>query len=294
MISSMTGFGEATGEVEGIVYTLEIRTVNNRYLKLYLRLPEMASFCQETIEKLLRKNIRRGSINYSLFMKNVSGRPLFDVDQNVINDYIIKLKSIAEANNLQCKIDLAQLLTLPSVIQPAAPDDSQAETIKQAVLSLTAQAIEKLKEMRVCEGESIAADLIADCDVTKEKLRMIGDRCPVVIQEYHDKLQKRAQQLIAEAQLNIDEQVLIREIAVFAERSDITEELNRLDSHINQFRQLCESDQNAGRKLDFISQEMLREANTIASKASDTQISQWVIDIKCAVDRIKEQVQNIE
>ena len=290
----MTGFGEAAGEVDGIVYTLEIKAVNNRYLKLYLRLPEMASFCQETIEKLLRKNIRRGSINYSLFMKNVSGRPLFDVDQNVINDYIVKLKSIAEANNLQCKIDLAQLLTLPAVIQPAAPDDSQAETIKQAVLELTAQAIEKLKEMRVCEGESIAADLIADCDVIKEKLRMIGDRCPVVIQEYHDKLQKRAQQLTAEAQLNIDEQVLIREIAVFAERSDITEEVNRLDSHINQLRQLCESDQNAGRKLDFISQEMLREANTIASKASDTQISQWVIDIKCAVDRIKEQVQNIE
>ena len=290
----MTGFGEAAAEVDGIVYTLEIRTVNNRYLKLYLRLPEMASFCQETIEKLLRKNIRRGSINYSLFMKNVSGRSLFDVDQNAINDYIVKLKSIAEANNLQCKIDLAQLLTLPAVIQPAAPDDSQAETIKQAVLTLTAQAIEKLKEMRVCEGESIAADLIADCDVIKEKLSTIGDRCPLVIQEYHDKLQKRAQQLIAEAQLNIDEQVLIREIAVFAERSDITEELNRLDSHINQLRQLCESDQNAGRKLDFISQEMLREANTIASKASDTQISQWVIDIKCAVDRIKEQVQNIE
>jgi uncharacterized protein (TIGR00255 family) len=290
----MTGFGEAAGEVDGIVYTLEIRAVNNRYLKLYLRLPEMASFCQETIEKLLRKNIRRGSINYSLFMKNVSGRPLFDVDQNAINDYIVKLKSIAEANNLKCKIDLAQLLTLPAVIQPAAPDDSQAETIKQAVLSLTAQAVEKLKQMRVCEGESIAADLITDCDVIKEKLSMIGDRCPLVIQEYHDKLQKRAQQLTAEAQLNIDEQVLIREIAVFAERSDITEEVNRLDSHINQLRQLCESDQNAGRKLDFISQEMLREANTIASKASDTQISQWVIDIKCAVDRIKEQVQNIE
>ena len=290
----MTGFGEATGEVDGIVYTVEIRTVNNRYFKPYLRLPDMAAFCQETIEKLLRENIRRGSINYSLFMKNISGRPLFDVDQNAINDYILKLKSIAEANNLQCKIDLAQLLALPSVIQPATPDDSQAETIKQAVLTLTAQAIEKLKEMRVCEGESIAAGLVADCDVIKEKLRMIGDRCPLVLQEYHDRLQKRAQQLTAEAQLNIDEQVLIREIAIFAERSDITEELNRLDSHINQFRQLCESDENAGRKLDFISQEMLREANTIASKASDTQISQWVIDIKCAVDRIKEQVQNIE
>ena len=148
--------------------------------------------------------------------------------------------------------------------------------------------------MRAGEGARLVEDLMANCNVMTEKLELIRQRSPEVVKEYHDKLEKRTKELLATGQLQIDAEIIARETVIFADRCDIAEELTRLQSHIQQFSEHCQSDQNAGRKLDFISQEMLREANTIASKASDAQISQWVIDVKCAIERIKEQVQNIE
>jgi len=294
MISSMTGFGEATAEVDGVVYTVEMRTVNNRYFKSHLRLPDIVSFLEGEVEKLLRSRVHRGTINCLLYMKNVSGEGLFDVDENALQGYIKKLRDIAEANEMESRIDLAELLTLPGIIQPLCPGEAQAEVMKKVVLELIGQAVDQLKQMRLQEGAALAEDLAANCRVIREKLQLISDRSGVVLEEYHDKLEKRVNELVAGAKLEIDGETLARETAIFAERSDIAEELIRLDSHLEQFSEHCQSNQDAGRRLDFISQEMLREANTIASKASDAQIGRWVIDIKCAIDRIKEQVQNVE
>jgi uncharacterized protein (TIGR00255 family) len=294
MISSMTGFGTAAAEADGISYTVEIKTVNNRYFKTHLRLPDIAVFLEGDIEKLLRDRIRRGTVSCALHLKNVSGQALFELDKNTLTDYIAKLRDIAEANNIKNRIDLAALLSLPGVIQPFSPDEAQSNRMKEIVLDLVNQAIEQLKRMRQAEGAALARDMAANCLVIREKLQSTSERSGIVVREYHDKLKKRVDELLAGAQLKIDEELLARETAIFADRCDIAEELARLNSHLDLFTEHCQQNQDAGRRLDFISQEMLREANTIASKASDTDTTRYVVNIKCQIDRIKEQVQNIE
>ena len=148
--------------------------------------------------------------------------------------------------------------------------------------------------MRATEGGCLEADITKCCTAIEEELKHIRSRSSIVLQEYAEKLKKRVNELLAHAELKIDEAILAREVAVFAERSDISEEVSRLDSHLHQFEQCCNGADQVGRRLDFISQEMLREANTIASKASDTETTRYVVNIKCQIDRIKEQVQNIE
>jgi uncharacterized protein (TIGR00255 family) len=294
MIRSMTGFGEAAGEADGIAYSIEIRTVNNRYFKAMIRMPESLSFLNDTVDKLLKTHIRRGTVNYSLQIKNVAGQVLFDVDELAIQGYITKLKKIAESSGIDYQINLAQLLTLPGIIQSIVPDAETAEKMKASIVELTNKAIEGLTQMRLCEGQALVADLMSQCEVIKEKLELIATRQPEVLEQYYERIKKRAEDLIGDVKVEVESDTLAREAAIFAERSDIAEEIARLSSHISQFQNICESNGHGGRKLDFIGQEMLREANTIASKSADVQIGQWVIDIKCAIDRIKEQVQNVE
>lgn len=294
MISSMTGFGEASAEVDGIVYTVEIRTVNNRYFKPHMRLPDIVAYLEADIERLHRERIHRGAVNYSLRMKNVSGQALFDIDDNALGEYLRKLSAVVGESKVDCRVDLAGMLALPGIVQPASPDSAQSEKMKQVIVRLTGQAIDRLKEMRAAEGKALADDMIGNCEVIEERLRSIGDRTETVVEEYHGKLKKRVSQLLSNGKLKIDEETLAREVAIFADRCDISEEITRLGSHLEQFTKSCRSGGHVGRRLDFIGQEMLREANTIASKASDAQISQSVIDVKCAIDRIKEQVQNVE
>ncbi len=294
MLSSMTGFAEVSTESEGIVYTVEIKTVNNRYLKTSLRLSDSVSFCEEEVEKRIRGSLHRGMINYWLHLHNISGPALYDVDTVVINKYIKTLRDVAAENSLEYQINLADLLTLPGAVQPALPDPEQAEKMKQVILELTDKALEKLRRMRLCEGQALENDLLMHCEAIRDRVERIRERMPAVVEEYHERLSRRTEELLKEAKLKMDESLLAREVALFAERCDIAEELARLDSHIEQFRNACKKGDNVGRKLDFISQEMLREANTIASKAGDSGVCGMVIEIKCAIDRIKEQVQNIE
>jgi uncharacterized protein (TIGR00255 family) len=169
-----------------------------------------------------------------------------------------------------------------------------AEKIKEVVLKISREAIEKLKEMRAAEGEFLEADLKSHCKAIEENLEQIRSRSTIVLQEYAKKLKTRVDELLAYAELKLDEEILAREVAIYAERSDISEEIARLNSHLQQFVQSCQTNEQAGRRLDFISQEMLREANTIASKSSDMEITRCVVDMKCRIDRIKEQVQNVE
>ncbi len=295
MISSMTGFGEATAEVEGMVFTIEVKTVNHRYLKSNIRLADTISFCEEDIEKLLRKRLYRGSVSLSVKVKHISGQGLFEIDEQAVSDYLSKMKAVADSEGLNRKdIDIAQVFALPGAIVPTQPDENRAHVLKEAVVKLTSQALDELTEMRKIEGEALMEDVLGHCKIVNEKLELIRQRYPEVVQVYHQKLQKRADELLNHAELNIDGDILAREVAVFADRSDIAEETSRLATHLEHFEQTCRNSANVGRRLDFLSQEMLREANTIGSKACDTVICGLVIDIKCAIDRIKEQVQNIE
>ncbi|MCF7956372.1 MAG: YicC family protein [Phycisphaerae bacterium] len=294
MISSMTGFGEVSAEIDGTVYSVEIRSVNNRHLKAYIRLPEKAAFLNDLIEKMIRNELSRGTVNYSLRMHNISSQADVEIDKNTLKGYIDKLKEVAAESNVEEKIDLAVLLTLPGAVQDTAPSEELAEKLKIVILDLTGKAIDKLKEVRVQEGIDLANDLLANCAILKDKTDQVESNSVNTVEQYHEKLKKRVDELLANAKLKIDSDLLAREVAIFAERSDVAEEITRLNSHIKQFETACKSDENAGRRLDFISQEMLRETNTIGSKALNADISNLVIDMKCIIDRIKEQVQNVE
>jgi uncharacterized protein (TIGR00255 family) len=294
MINSMTGYGYAEGQLNGVTYTVEIKTVNNRYFKVNMKLPETAAFLEEAVEKLLRRNLSRGTVNYVLRLKNAPVNVLFDIDETALQAIMERLNRIASSANIKCPIDIGSLLNLPGILEPASPDEEIAEQIKKTVLEISQEAIDKLKQMRAVEGTALEADLNKHCSAIKQDLDKICARSAIVLQKYAEKLKKRVNELLAGAKLKLDEETLAREVAIFAERSDISEEISRLDSHLQPLLQGCQANGQAGRRLDFISQEMLREANTIASKASDTEIIGFVVDIKCRIDRIKEQVQNIE
>jgi uncharacterized protein (TIGR00255 family) len=290
----MTGYGEAAGEINGVTYSVEIRTVNNRYLKTSVKLPDSVAFLEEDIDKLLRRNLSRGTVGYVLRLKNVSTNVLFDIDETVLRAYMEKLCRVASSADIKCPIDIGGLLTILGVLEPISPGEEEAEQVKQVVLSVTQEAMEKLKQMRADEGAALAADLDSHCEVIKQDLKEIRARSGVVLQQYEKKLKKRVNELLADAKLKLDEETLAREVAVFADRSDVSEEIARLASHLEQFSESCQANAQVGRKLEFISQEMLREANTIASKGCDSELIRWVVDIKCGIERIKEQVQNIE
>lgn len=290
----MTGFARVCREIDGISYAVEIKTVNNRYFKPGIRLPDSATFLEQDIEKLLRQNIYRGAVNCQLRYKNVSGEPMFDIDSAALNSYVEKLNGVKCSSGVQCRINLADLLLLPGVVRPQEPENGKAQQVRKAVIEVTTQAVEQLKKMRAQEGQSLADDLKRQCNKINQLLEGIKSRGKVVIGEYQERLASRVKELLASARLELDSATLAREVALFADRSDISEEIIRLGSHIEQFLASCRSEEYAGRKLDFIAQEMLREANTIASKASDAKICSDVVEIKSCIERIKEQVQNIE
>jgi uncharacterized protein (TIGR00255 family) len=282
-----------------VTYAVEIKTVNNRYFKTAVKLPETAAFLEEDIEKLLRSNLSRGTVNYSLRAQKAPVDVLFDIDETALGAVMEKLGRVTSSANIKGAIDVGGLLNLPGILSPVSPDEEMAKQVKEAVLSITQEALNKLKRMRAAEGAALAADLSGHCEAIEQALEQIRARSAVVPQEYAKRLKKRVDELLADVKLELDEETLAREVAVFAERSDISEESARLESHLEQFAESCRggrtgSNEQVGRRLEFISQEMLREANTIASKACDSEVTRCVVDIKCRIDRIKEQVQNIE
>ncbi|MHC4185003.1 MAG: YicC/YloC family endoribonuclease [Planctomycetota bacterium] len=272
----MTGYGEAEGEVNGVTYAVEIKAVNSRYFKSAVKLPEAVAFLEEDIERFLRQNLSRGSVNYVLRLRNVPANVLFDIDEPALRAYVERLGRIAAS------------------AVPVSPEEEAAEQIRDVVLKITQEAVDKLRQMRAKEGAALAADLEENCEAIRQDLEQIRARYPVVLQEYRNKLKRRVDELLSEVKLRLDEETLAREVAIFAEKSDISEEIARLGSHLEQFAESGPASAQAGRRLEFISQEMFREANTIASKASDSEITRCVVDIKCRIDRIKEQVQNVE
>ncbi len=297
MIYSMTGYGSSEQRVDGVTYIAEIKTVNNRYFKSKIQLPGSLDFLEETIESLLRRRIGRGMVNFVVYIKDAPAGLLFDIDEVVLSGLMKKIEKAAKKAKTKYTIDAASLLNLPDVVTPAKPDPQEAEKIKTIITELAEKSILQVRQMRASEGESLKEDLERHCGEIREKMSLIKARSDAVLKDYAERLQKRASELLGKSDVKVDEQSLAKEVAFFAERSDISEEIDRLDSHIKQFTETCENSgesEQAGRRLDFICQEMLREANTIASKAADSQIIHTIVDVKCIIDRIKEQVQNVE
>ncbi len=297
MIYSMTGYGSSEHRADGVTYIVEIKTVNNRYFKSKIQLPGSLDFLEETMENLLRRRLGRGMINFVVYIKDAPAALLFDIDEGVLTGLLKKIEKAAKKAKTKYTIDAASLLNLPDVVSPAKPDPEAIEKIKTIITELTEKSILQVKQMREAEGQSLKEDLERHCGEILEKMSLIKNRSDEVLKDYAERLQKRANELLVKSDIKVDEQSVAKEVAFFAERSDISEEIDRLDSHIKQFTETCESAGDggqAGRRLDFICQEMLREANTIASKAADSQIIHTIVDVKCIIDRIKEQVQNVE
>jgi uncharacterized protein (TIGR00255 family) len=294
MLNSMTGYGGADGVLEGVSYAVEIKGVNNRYLKTIIKLPDGCAFLEDGIDKELRGSLSRGTINCVLRIKSVSANALFEIDEVALRSVVARLNEVSVSVAAKGQIDLASLLVLPGIVRPVLPDEQTSEKIRELVVRLTRQALDRLKGMRETEGKFLEADLMGHCDAMARELEMVRQRSNSVVTEYAKRLRKRVDELLAEAKLRLDEETLSREVAILADRSDISEEIARLDAHLQQFRQICRMEGQAGRRLDFLSQEMLREANTVASKAADAQIARSVVDVKCLIERIKEQIQNVE
>jgi len=294
MARSMTGFGSAHRHIAGADYEVEIRSVNGRYFRASIHLPEQWSALEPEIDRKLRERFYRGSVNFVLRMRFTSAEAAYEVNTAALERYVEQLDVVRpDQTDVQLRIDMAALLLLPGVCTPPATEELRARAGKD-LTALIDEVIEQVLQMRTREGQAITRDLFAHCQTIAGLLSEIAGRAPVVVQDYHKRLKRRVEELAAGAELNLSQQDLAREVAAFAERCDIAEEVSRLAAHVAQFRAVLSEEDRPGRKLDFIAQEMLREANTIAAKANDADIARWVVDIKTAVDRIKEQVQNVE
>jgi uncharacterized protein (TIGR00255 family) len=293
MIVSMTGFGDATGERDGTHYAVEVRSLNNRYFKATIKLPDNICGLEPELETILREHLGRGSITYVLKMRMETAEAAYRINTEALQAYLEQLQAVKNLTGA-VQIDLASLVQLPGVCQEPRDDTDELARHGPTIRELTQQAIERLQAMRQREGRALYEELLRHVSVISENLKLIEARAPSVIEDYHRRLSLRVNQLLSKAELKVSEPDLIREVAVFAERADIAEEIQRLTHHLESFAHACRSDEHAGRKLDFITQEMLREANTIASKANDAPIARHIVEIKGAIDRLKEQVQNVE
>ncbi len=295
----MTGFGEAHRQAEGIAVAVEVRTINNRYFKLTLKCGEGYSLLEPEIESVVRQQIRRGTVQVNLRVDRVRGSEDYQLNQAVLSNYRRQLQTLAEQWGLSSgevgdAAPLASLLLLPGVVieNPTSPAEAEEEwpLLRDALV----EAMQNLAQMRADEGRAMAADLRANCRSISAELASIDERAPLVIDSYRGRLADRLQATLADFAVTLDPGDLIREVGLFAERSDISEEIVRLRSHLEQFDAIMELAESSGRKLEFLTQEMFRETNTIGSKANDVQISRHVIEIKAAIERVREMIQNVE
>jgi uncharacterized protein (TIGR00255 family) len=293
MIVSMTGFGDATSERDGTHYAVEIRSLNNRFFKPIIKLPDNLSGMEPELESMLRAKLGRGSITYILKMRNNSAAAAYHINVEALKSYLEQLQQVKGLDRL-VQIDLASLVQLPGVCQEPRDETDEIDAHGPLVRELTEKAITRLDAMRHREGEALFVELMKHVKLISSSLVEIQKRAPAVVEDYHRRLSQRIDQMLAKAELQVGQADLVKEVAVFAERADICEEIQRLNSHLDAFEQSCRQGEHGGRKLDFIAQEMLREANTIASKANDAEIAKHCVEIKGAIDRVKEQVQNVE
>ncbi len=291
MLLSMTGFGSASSRKDGVSLQVEIRTVNNKFYKSNVRLPDLLQSLEAEIDAIVAKQITRGSVTVSVKFMDSPEHGVATINSEILGNYLNKLREVDDS----ISIEVSRLLSLPGVLSNDT-EEEVAIRVKSTLLGLVSECCTDVIEMRRREGKSLEEDLVNQLVKISENLSHIKDRAPEIVAEYQKRLRQRMEILFAEVGVNLTEQDTLREVAIFAEKTDIAEEIARLDGHIDQFRDLIGGPENEpiGRTLDFLSQEMLRESNTIASKCLDGETSRRIVEIKGAVDRIKEQVQNAE
>ena len=299
MLKSMTGFGRGQYEDENFSVTVEMKTVNHRYNEVAIRLPRFLNPLEDKIRKTILKTVNRGRIDVFINADYTSSENCtLKVDKNLAAAYHRALQEVGSAIGLEeLTLNSAQEVMYLSRCQDVINVKEgffDVETVWPKVEQAVAEALKNLVAMRETEGGNIYGDFIYRADLIAEKLTQIEARSPMVVEEYQAKLTDRLNNLLADHNITVEPERFLQEVAIFADRASITEEIVRLKSHIKQFKNIINSDQPVGRKLDFLIQEFNREANTIASKANDYTLAQIVVEIKAEIEKIREQIQNIE
>ncbi|MGM8214412.1 YicC/YloC family endoribonuclease [Bacillaceae bacterium W0354] len=292
MVKSMTGFGQATKKLGETQITIEIKTVNHRFLDLSFRMPRDLSIFEEKMKKVIQTSIKRGRVDVFVKLQGESlNNQKIDVNWNLLDQYLDRLNDIQLKRNIKGELNINDLLLLEDLFtkEEQTELDDQFESF---FINMMDEVIKQVTFMRIEEGKSLKLDIISHL----EKVRQVTDRlqsnCDRIKEQYRDKIVKRIEEHLKE--IDTDDSRIYQEAAILAEKGDITEEITRLVSHIDQFEEIIKSQEPIGRKLDFLTQELLREANTIGSKSNDVSISKHVVELKSEIEKIKEQVQNIE
>ena len=289
---SMTGYGRGAATLEGRELVIELKSVNNRFLDIGMKLPRQLSFLEDSLRKLLNDALSRGHVDVFVNYRNLrSDAKTVRVDQALLKAYLTSARESAKALDLADDLTLSKALTLPDVtlILPADEDQQALTNLGQEAMTM---AIEGLKAMRFKEGERLKLDLAARMDTMTGYAAAIEKRAPAVAEEYRTKLTARIEEMLGE--MEVDRSRLATEVAIFADRAAIDEEIVRLNTHLIHFRELLEASEPVGRKMDFLVQEMNRECNTIGSKANDAELTSIVLLCKAEIEKLREQIQNIE
>ena len=290
---SMTGYGKANVVCEGRELTIELKAVNHRFLDLNIKMPKIFSCCEDILRKTIAKNISRGHIDvYVNYSDKSEKEKHVDIDFGLAAGYVEAARQLAEKfEGIQNDFTLNSLMRIPDVLKAVAPEEDE-EFLKSLVSKTVSIACDDLNEMRRFEGEKIKDDLLSRIDNVENFVVQIKEKAPDVAEEYSEKLKIRISEALAD--VDYDESKFLNEVAFFIDKSNIDEEIARLFSHVSHFRQLIGEDDCAGRKLDFLVQELNREANTICSKSNNAQLTSIALSLKNEIEKIREQVQNAE
>jgi len=292
MLKSMTGYGRCSDTVEGFEITFEIRSVNNRYLDTNIRLPRIYGYLEEKIKKAIQKTASRGKVDAFLTIERPAGdMAQIALDEALAEQYVAALRKIADKFHLKDEISVSSVARFSDIFTKKVKEDD-TDTVWRAVEQVVNRALSDFLAMREREGESLFCDLDARLDRMEQILSQIRPHSGEALAQYRQKLETRLREFLEDRQ--IDENRLLTEVGIIADRIDTGEEITRLASHIRQFRALIRQDTPSGRTMDFLTQELNREVNTIGSKCSMIEITQLVIDAKNEIERIREQIQNIE
>jgi uncharacterized protein (TIGR00255 family) len=294
MLLSMTGFGESHCQENGLAVSVEVRTINSRYFKLTVRSSEGYAAIEPQIEETVRRVIHRGTIQVALRVERLRAAEDYRLNVEVLERYRNQLEELKRRWDLKEEILLQSLLPLEGVVYEESMILHDAEADWPVIGRTLQAALEHLGRMRAEEGRAMAADLAANCRSVTASLDQVENRSPQAVEDYRLRLHEKLQKILEKHSVLLDPSDLIKEVSLFADRSDIAEEIVRLRSHVEQFLATMELPESSGRKLEFLTQEMVREANTIGSKANDVEIARQVIEIKTAIERIREMIQNIE
>ena len=291
MVQSMTGYSRSEMKDGEMVCVIETRSVNNRFLDLSVRLPRKFMEIESKIKKKIKENFSRGSMEINVSFNNEKKESNLTADLDIAIVYKKILEELRSSLDMTQEVDLKDLLQFKEIIKYEQPEENIDELWKVIEKNLDI-ALKKLREARILEGTALLEDILSGIKSILEKVEYIKTRQSVVLENYKKKLTERLSKLLEGQEINEDR--LLQEAAIYADRSDISEEIVRLESHLKQFVILTKGHEAIGRQLEFINQEMLREANTITSKANDYKVSQIVVEIKAELEKIREQIQNIE